>query len=74
MVDNNGNKEFTMSRWYHFGLLHPTLKRFIMLAIALIIMFALVFYVVPFKYAVGVLALCAGYLVVYLVARGGVKA
>ena len=74
MVDDNGNKIFTMSRWYHFGMLHPTLRQLIMLAVALVLMFVLVYYVVPFKYAIGVSALCFGYLAVYLIARGGVKA
>lgn len=74
MVDDNGNKAFTMSRWYHFGMLHPALRQLIMLATALVLMLVLVFYVVPFKYAIGVSAICFGYLVVYLTIRGGVKA
>lgn len=67
-------KAFTMNRWYHFGLLNPTLRRFIMLVITVVVMVYLVFYIVPVKYAIGVIAVCVGYLVVFLGVRNLAKA
>ena len=68
------SKAFTMNRWYHFGLLNPTLRRFIMLLMTVLVITYLVFYIVPLKYAIGVIAVCMAYLGVFLAARNIAKA
>ncbi len=71
MKEHDGTKLFTMSNWYYFGFFHSKVKRLFMLILALIVMSSLVFYVVPFKYAIGVYALCLAYLLVYILVRKG---
>ncbi|MED6316490.1 MAG: hypothetical protein VYA60_04530 [Pseudomonadota bacterium] len=48
------DKNFTVINWYHLGFLNPSIRKSVMIALTLVIAIPLIFYVVPFKYAIAV--------------------
>lgn len=53
------DKDFTVVNWYHLGFLNPSIRKSVMIALTLVIAIPLIFYVVPFKYAIAVIAVWA---------------
>lgn len=65
----NDNRRFTVVGWYHLGFFHPVIRRVLMIVLAVMIASVLIFYIVPFKYAVGVMAVWAAMFGVFLFIR-----
>lgn len=63
------DKKFTVLNWYHLGFLNPSIRKAVMIALTLIIAATLIFYVVPFKYAIAVIAVWAFFFFTLLVIR-----
>ena len=62
----NNNSRFTVVGWYHLGFFNPVIRRIVMIVLAVMIAAVLIFYIVPFKYAVGVMAVWAAMFGVFL--------
>ncbi|MBO6225885.1 MAG: hypothetical protein J6N72_10665 [Psychrobacter sp.] len=63
------NRRFTVIGWYHLGFFHPVIRRLVMIALTVMIAGMLIFYIVPFKYAVGVITVWSILFSVFLFIR-----
>lgn len=62
-------RRFTIIGWYHLGFLHPAIRRTVMLVLSVVVASLLILYIVPFKYAIGVMALWAVLFAIFLFVR-----
>lgn len=65
----SNQRRFTIIGWYHLGFLHPAIRRIVMLVLSVAIASLLILYIVPFKYAIGVLAVWAVLFAIFLFVR-----
>lgn len=65
----SNQRKFTVIGWYHLGLFHPAIRRMVMLVLSVAIASLLILYIVPFKYAIVVMAVWAALFAVFLFVR-----
>lgn len=65
----SSDRKFTVIGWYHLGFFHPVVRRIVMIVLTMMIASTLIFYIVPFKYAIGVTAVWAALFGVFLFIR-----
>ena len=65
----NNERRFTIIGWYHLGFFSPVVRRMVMIFLTVLIAMLLIFYVVPFKYAVATMAVWTAMFAVFLFIR-----